>query len=51
MADPADQDYPLFQYSRRREAKLDKLYEVPYLIKTPIVRNRKQATVGYCPDV
>ena len=51
MADPADQDYPLFQYLASAEAKLDKLYEGPYLIKTPIVRNGKQATVGYCPDV
>ena len=51
MADPADQDYPLFQCLASAEAKLDKLYEVPYLIKTPIVRNGKQATVGYCPDV
>ena len=51
MADPADQDYPLFQYLSSAEAKLDKLYEVPYLIKTPIVRNGKQATVGYFPDV
>ena len=51
MADPADQDYPLFKYLSSAEAKLDKLYEVPYLIKTPIVRNGKQATVGYCPDV
>ena len=51
MADPADQDYPLFQYLASAETKLDKLYEVPYLIKTPIVRNGKQATVGYCPDV
>ena len=51
MADPADQDYPLFQYLSSNEAKLEKLFEVPYLIKTPIVRNGKQATVGYCPDV
>ena len=27
MADPADQDYPLFQYLASAEAKLDKLYE------------------------
>ena len=45
MADPADQDYPLFQYLASAEAKLDKLYEVPYLIKTPIVRNGKQLIV------
>jgi len=51
MVDPADQDYPLFQYLATTEAKLNKLYEVPYLLKTPIVRNGKQATVGYCPDI
>ena len=37
-----DEDYPL---------KMDKLFEDPYLIKTPVVRNGKQATVGYCPEV
>ena len=51
MIDTADQDYPLVQYLASPEAKLDKLFEDPYLIKTPIVRNGRQATVGYCPDV
>ena len=51
MVNTEDEDYPLFRYLASTEAKLDKLYEVPYLIKTPIVRNGKQATVGYCPDV
>ena len=51
MVDTGDQDYPLFQHLAGNEAKLEKLYEVPYLIKTPIVRNGKQATVGYCPEV
>ena len=51
MVDPADQEYPLFQYLATMEAKMDKLFEVPYLLKTPIVRNGKQATVGYCPEV
>ena len=51
MVDTADQDYPLYQYLASNEAKLDKLYDEPYLIKTPIVRNGKKATVGYCPDV
>lgn len=50
MIDKDDQDYPLVQYLASNEAKLDKLYEEPYLIKTPIVRNGKQATVGYQPD-
>ena len=51
MINTTDEDYPLVQYLASNEAKLDKLYEIPYLIKTPIVRNGKQATVGYCPDV
>lgn len=32
-------------------AKPDKLCENPRLYKTPIVRNGKQATAGYCPEV
>ena len=51
MIDKDDQDYPLVQYLADNEAKLEKLFENPYLIKTPIVRNGKQATVGYCPEV
>lgn len=51
MIDENDQDYPLIQYLASNEAKLDKLYEEPFLIKTPIVRNGKQATVGYKPDI
>ena len=51
MIDSSDEDYPLVQYLAGDEAKLEKLYEDPYLIKTPIVRNGRQATVGYCPEV
>ena len=51
MINPEDEDYPLVQYLASNEAKLDKLYEDPYLIRTPIVRNGKQATVGYCPEI
>ena len=29
----------------------EKLLDDPALIRTPIVRNGKQATVGFCPDV
>lgn len=46
-----DQDYPLYQYLASDEAKTEKLYEIPELIKTPIVRNGKKATIGYCPDI
>ena len=51
MINTQDEDYPLIQYLASTEAKLDKLVEIPYLIKTPVVRNGKQATVGYCPEV
>ena len=51
MVNTEDEDYPVYKYLASNEAKLDKLFEVPYLIKTPIVRYGKQATVGYCPEV
>lgn len=51
MINTEDEDYPLLKYLAGDEAKLEKLFETPYLIKTPIVRNGKQATVGYCPEV
>ena len=46
-----DQDYPLYRYLASDEARLDKLYEIPEMIRTPVVRNGKKATVGYCPDI
>jgi len=51
MIDTADEDYPLVRYIAGDEAKLEKLFDDPYLIKTPIVRNGRIATVGYCPDI
>ena len=51
MIDASDEDYPLVRYLASDEARLDKLFEDPYLIKTPIVRNGRQATVGYRPEV
>ena len=33
------------------EDKLDKILENPQVIKTPVVRNGKQSTIGYQPDV
>ena len=51
LIDEKDADYPLLKYLATAESKLDKLFEDPYLIKTPVVRNGKQATVGYCPDI
>ena len=51
LVDPSHPDAALLAYLASNEAKLEKLYEEPYLIKTPVVRNGKQATVGYKPDV
>ena len=33
------------------EDKLDKVLENPQVIKTPVVRNGMQSTIGYQPDV
>ena len=46
-----DPDYPMIAYLASNEAKLDKLFECPWLIKTPVVRNGKQATVGDRPEI
>ena len=51
LIDEKDEDYPLIKYLAADQAKLDKLFEDPYLIRTPVVRNGKQATVGYCPEI
>ncbi|MCL2109315.1 MAG: ArsC family transcriptional regulator [Oscillospiraceae bacterium] len=44
------EEFHLFKYLTP-DAKPDKLAECPKLYKTPIVRNGKAATIGYCPDV
>ena len=41
----------LMKYMDDKEAKEDKVFNDPSLMKTPIVRNGKQATVGYCPEI
>ena len=51
IINPKDQDYELYMRLARREDKLDRLFEYPDMLKTPVVRNGKQATVGYCPDI
>lgn len=41
----------LMKYMDDLRAKEDKVFDDPSLMKTPIVRNGKQATVGYCPEI
>jgi arsenate reductase-like glutaredoxin family protein len=33
------------------DAKLEKVLENPQLLRTPVVRNGKKATVGYTPEI
>jgi arsenate reductase-like glutaredoxin family protein len=46
-----DQDTLALVRYLTEDAKLDKVLENQQILKTPIVRNGKQATVGYQPDV
>jgi arsenate reductase-like glutaredoxin family protein len=49
--DKKDPDIDLMKYMDDRIAKEDKVFDRVELMKTPIVRNGKKATVGYCPEV
>ena len=51
MIDPKHPDAVMISYLASEQAKLDHLFEDPSLLNTPIVRNGKQATVGYCPQI
>ena len=51
LIDQKNPDAALLNYLAYDEDKVEKLLESPKLIKTPVVRNGKQATVGYCPEV
>ena len=46
-----DNTATLIKYLSSDSDKEEKLLENPELFNTPIVRNGRQATVGYCPDV
>lgn len=48
--DSKEETVTLMKYMEDTRAKEDKVYDNQKLIKTPVVRNGKQATVGYCPD-
>lgn len=50
-SDSNDNIATLIKYLSDESAKEEKLLENPKLFKTPIVRNGKLATVGYCPDI
>lgn len=49
--DSKDPQITLMKYMDDKLAKEDKVFDEPKLMKTPIVRNGKHVTVGYCPDI
>ena len=51
LIDEKHPDAALLRYLARDADRLEKLLEDPSLIRTPVVRNGRQATVGYCPEV
>lgn len=51
LIDPKAKDAAMLRYLADDAAKIEHLLDNPKLMRTPVVRNGKQATVGYCPDV
>lgn len=51
LVDEKGKDAALLKYLAYEADKKEKLLENPSLLKTPIVRNGKKATVGYCPEI
>ena len=49
--DGKSQEVTNMKYMEDKRAKEDKVFDAPELMKTPIVRNGKQATVGYRPEI
>ena len=49
--DSKSPEVTLMRYMEDKTAKEDKVFDDPTLMKTPVVRNGKQATVGYHPEV
>ena len=41
----------LMKYMDDIRSKEDKVFDNPSLMMTPIVRNGKQVTIGYCPEI
>lgn len=51
LTDEKHPDAAVLRYLALEEDRERRLLEDPSLLKTPVVRNGKQATVGYRPDV
>ena len=51
VIDPKAREAALIRYLAYENDKVEKLLESPKALRTPIVRNGRQATVGFCPEV
>lgn len=51
LIDPKSKAAAELRYLALEEDRLARLMEDPRLLRTPIVRNGKQATVGYQPEI
>ena len=53
LIDPNSKEYErcFMAYQAYESDKEERLLENPGMVRTPIVCNGKQATVGYCPDI
>ena len=49
--DSKSEQITLMKYMDDKRAKEDKVFDDPTLMKTPIVRNGKQATAGFKPEI
>ena len=49
--DSKSDEIALLRYMDDKVAKEDKVFDDPSLMRTPIVRNGKMASVGYCPEI
>ena len=49
--DSRSQEITNMKYMDDKRAKEDKVFDEPKLMRTPIVRNGKQVTIGYCPEI
>ena len=49
--DSKSPEISLMKYMEDKRAKEDKVFDDPSLMKTPVVRNGKLATVGYQPAI
>ena len=49
--DSKSPEVTLMKYMDDKRAKEDKVFDQPELMRAPVVRNGKEATVGFCPEI